>query len=297
MTDDTISDAERRWLEGALDIHIHTGPSIFPRLMNDAELACAARRARMRGVVIKAHEGSTVERAAQIDDARGLRVFGGIALNRFVGGLNPIALECALVLGAKIVWMPTLHAANHIAFFGKAGFHAQKSTTRETAVDPVEIMDADGRLLPDTQAILDLMAAHPDVALSSGHLSAPEVRLLFQEARRRGVRKLLLTHPELPVSGFDLDFQREMAGLGAMIERNVLPHFPDWGGVPISRTVAEVRALGVERCILATDFGQVNKPAPPSGLADFCDTLIKHGLEEKAIMTLIKTNPANLLLD
>jgi hypothetical protein len=183
MTEDTISDAERRWLEGALDIHIHTGPSIFLRLMNDAELARAARRARMRGVVIKAHEGSTVERAAQIDDVQGLRVFGGIALNRFVGGLNPIALECALKLGAKIVWMPTLHAANHLAFFGKAGFHAQKSSTRETAVDPVEIVDGNGRLLPDTQAVLDLMAAHPDVALSSGHLAAPEVRLLFQEAR------------------------------------------------------------------------------------------------------------------
>jgi hypothetical protein len=297
MTDETISDAERRWLEGALDIHIHTGPSIFPRLMNDHELAGAARRARMRGVVIKAHEGSTVERAAQIDDAKGLRVFGGIALNRFVGGLNPIALECALALGARIVWMPTLHAANHLAFFGKAGFHAQKSSTRESAVDAVEIVDADGRLLPDTQAILDLMAAHPDVALSSGHLSAPEVRLLFQEARRRGIGKLLLTHPELPVSGFDLDFQIEMAGLGAMIERNVLPHFPDWGGVPISRTVAEVRALGAERCILATDFGQANKPTPPAGLADFCDSLLEHGLEEKAITTLINTNPANLLLN
>jgi hypothetical protein len=107
----------------------------------------------------------------------------------------------------------------------------------------------------------------------------------------------LLTHPEFPASSFDLDFQTEMADLGAMIERNVLPHFPDWGGFPISRTVAEVRALGAERCILATDFGQLNKPAPPAGLADFCDSLLKNGLEEKAIMTLIKTNPVNLLLD
>jgi hypothetical protein len=293
--DDAPSDAERRWLEGALDIHVHTGPSIFPRLMTDAQLAAAARRARMHGVVIKAHEGSTVERAAQIDDPQALRVFGGIALNRFVGGINPIAVECALVLGARIVWMPTLHSINHISHFGKAGFHAQKSSTRESAIAPVEIMDADGRLLPETQAVLDLMAAHPGAALSSGHLSGPEIRLLFREARQRGVRKLVLTHPELPVSGFDLDFQREMADLGAMIERNVLPHFPDWGGVPISRTVEEVRALGAERCILATDFGQANKPAPPAGLAEFCDDLLEHGLDAVAIRTLINASPKRLL--
>lgn len=293
--DDAPGDAERRWLEGALDIHIHTGPSIFPRLMTDSELAAAARRAGMHGVVIKAHEGSTVERAAQIDDPQGLRVFGGIALNRFVGGVNPIAVECALVLGARIVWMPTLHSSNHISHFGKAGFHAQKSSTRESAIAPVEIMDADGRLLPETQAVLDLMAAHPGAALSSGHLSGPEIRLLFRQARQRGVRKLVLTHPELPVSGFDLDFQREMADLGAMIERNVLPHFPDWGGVAISRTVAQVRALGAQRCILATDFGQANKPAPPAGLAEFCDRLLEHGLDEVAIRTLINASPRSLL--
>lgn len=287
----------RRWLEGAIDIHTHTGPSIFPRLMTDGELAAEARRAGMKGVVIKAHEGSTVERAAQFDDPDGLRVFGGIALNRFVGGLNAVALECALVLGARIVWMPTLHAANHMRFFGKAGFHAQTASTSETSLEPVAVLDAEGRLLPEAEAVLDLMAAHPQAALSSGHLSAEETRVLFREARRRGVRKLLLTHPELPVSGFDLSFQTEMADLGATIERNVLPHYPDWGGVPVERTVAEIRSIGPERCILATDFGQANKPPPPAGLAEFCDRLLANGLDEASIMALIKTNPSRLLFE
>ncbi len=295
MIEASASDPKLRWLEGAFDIHTHPGPSIFPRLMNDAELAAAAQQAGMKGVVIKAHEGSTVERAAQLDDSEGFRVLGGITLNRFVGGLNPIALECALALGAKIVWMPTLHAANHIRFFGKAGFHAQKSSTSESIAEPVEILDAEGRLLPETNIILDLVAANPDAALSSGHLSVQEIRVLFQEAQRRGIEKLLLTHPELPVSGFDLSFQTEMADLGAMIERNVLPHYPDWGNVPVERTVHEIRALGPERCILATDLGQANKPPPPMGLAEFCDRLMASGLDEASIRMLITANPVRLI--
>lgn len=289
------SEVQDRWLEGAFDIHTHTAPSIFPRLLTDGELAALARGAGMRGVVIKAHEGSTVERARLLDDPAGLRVFGGLALNRFIGGINVVAVECALTLGARIIWMPTLHAANHIRHFGKAGFHAQQASVSEQ-VEPVAVIDAEGRLLPAVHDVLDLLAAHPQAALSSGHLSAQEIRVLFGEARRRGVSKLLLTHPELPVCGFDLAFQREMADLGAVIERNVLPHYPEWGAVAVDRTVAEVRALGPQRCILASDLGQADNPAPPAGLAEFCETLWRHGLAEKEIRLLISGNPSRLLL-
>lgn len=292
MTDEST----RRWLEGAIDIHTHPGPSIFPRRLDDHGLAAAATEAGMRAIVIKAHEGSTAERAALVDDPDGLRVFGGVTLNRFVGGINPFAVEAALSLGGKIVWLPTLHAANHIRFFGKAGFDAQTASTGETGIAPVAVLDEAGRLLPEMNAVLDQLAANPDVALSSGHLNSDEIRVVFTEARRRGIERLLLTHPELPLCGFGLDFQQEMADLGAFIERNVLPHEPDWGGVPVERTVAEIRALGPERCILATDFGQANKPTPPDGLAAFCDRLFDHGLDEVAIRIITAKNPAEMVI-
>lgn len=43
MTDDTISDAERRWLEGALDIYIHTGTSADDALDQYASIITGIR--------------------------------------------------------------------------------------------------------------------------------------------------------------------------------------------------------------------------------------------------------------
>jgi hypothetical protein len=50
-------------LKGAIDVHLHAGPSVFPRLMDAVEAAEAARAAGMRGIVIKHHHTPTVDRA------------------------------------------------------------------------------------------------------------------------------------------------------------------------------------------------------------------------------------------
>lgn len=49
-------------LERAIDLHVHAGPSLFPSLMDAHDTALAARKAGMRGVVIKHHHVPTVER-------------------------------------------------------------------------------------------------------------------------------------------------------------------------------------------------------------------------------------------
>lgn len=46
----------------------------------------------------------------------GLKVFGGIVLNRMAGGLNAAAVEAELALGAKEVWLPIISAVNHIRY-------------------------------------------------------------------------------------------------------------------------------------------------------------------------------------
>ncbi len=95
-------------LRGAYDWHIHNGPAIFPRRADDAEIVAEAVNAGMAGVGFKVHEGDTAARAKMLDSAE-CRVFGGVCLNHFVGGLNPAAAEASLRIGGNIVWLRPWH--------------------------------------------------------------------------------------------------------------------------------------------------------------------------------------------
>lgn len=284
------------WLEGAVDFHVHSRPSIFPRRLDDVELARAAAKASMAGIVIKAHEGSSVERAHLADGiVDGIRVHGGIVLNRFVGGFNPHAVEIALALGARVVWMPTLHAKNHIEFYGDAGFREQPSSTGSGRVEPLAALDDDGRLTEEVLEVVEVLARYPRVVVSNGHLGAAETRALFHEAIRRGIERLVVAHPALPVTGFDVELQRELAELGAVIEHTYLPHLEPWGRFPIEKTVDHIRRVGAERCILSSDLGQSTSPPPAEGLEAFAAQLAEHGMDERAVRRMLADNPAELL--
>lgn len=88
-----------------------------------------------------------------------IAVFGGIVLNRWVGGLNPDAVDMAFASGARQVWMPTLSARNHLRYYGESQFRLQK-TSHSMRRDPGEgitVFGANGNLLPEVGPILDLM--------------------------------------------------------------------------------------------------------------------------------------------
>ena len=81
-------------LTGVIDFHVHSGPDSRPRSVSDLEIARIAKRAGMRGLVFKNHFTMTADRAAlamQVVD--GIEIFGGVALNRAVGGLNAEAVR------------------------------------------------------------------------------------------------------------------------------------------------------------------------------------------------------------
>lgn len=95
-------------LSGVIDMHIHTGPDIRQRRLDDIELAQEAARIGVRAVVIKSHVMSTAGRAIIAEKiCPGVRVFGGVVLNPHVGGINPIAVQMTIKMGGKIVWLPT----------------------------------------------------------------------------------------------------------------------------------------------------------------------------------------------
>src|SRR6266536_5037384 len=127
------------WAAGMPDLHTHAAPSLLPRHGVDRATVAAERAVGFDTVVLKAHEGSTVERAA----AAGAGVYGGIVLNSPVGGANPEAVEVAARLGGRIVWMPTVSARTH-----KAGAASPElSVHRGFELAAVDVI-IDGVLLP-----------------------------------------------------------------------------------------------------------------------------------------------------
>jgi hypothetical protein len=146
-----------------VDLHVHASPSLLPRHGDDAQTVAAERAVGFSIVVLKSHEGSTVERAAIAGDG----VYGGVVLNSPVGGANPDAVQVAARLGGRVVWMPTVSAPNH-----KAGANSPElSVHRGFELGPVAVTDSARRVLPAWHDVLDVVAEH-DLLLASGHLAA-----------------------------------------------------------------------------------------------------------------------------
>ncbi len=201
------------WAHDMADLHVHAAPSLLPRHGDDRATVAAERSAGFSTVVLKAHEGSTAERAALAGDG----TYGGVVLNSAVGGANPDAVQVAARLGGRVVWLPTVSARTH-----KAGSAAPElAVHRGFELRLVEVTD-DGRLRPEWFDVLDAVAEH-DLLLASGHLSAAETVIAFTEARRRGVRRLLVNHPMMPFLGWNDASAAALRDLGAYLELGILP--------------------------------------------------------------------------
>ena len=108
-------------------MHVHTNPDLRLRAYNDFELAEAGVRVGARAIVIKTHLGFTVNRAAMANEFirrvygedTGFTMYGGVVMNKVIGGVNPEAVEKGLKLGAKVIWLPTQSAKRHLEKMGK----------------------------------------------------------------------------------------------------------------------------------------------------------------------------------
>ena len=115
-----VSDAAWQAIEGGYDIQVHVAPDVIARRIDDLDLAKEFLAHKLKGFVLKSHYAPTYERAKVVTKASpGITAYGAITLNHSVGGLNPVALEIAGRSGNKIVWLPTVDAANETA--GRSG--------------------------------------------------------------------------------------------------------------------------------------------------------------------------------
>lgn len=275
-------DAQTIDLHDLIDMHMHTAPDVRPRRLNDVEAARQAAQAGMRAVAFKSHVTCTADRASMAQElVPEVRVLGGVVLNQAVGGLNPAAVEAALGLGARIVWMPTVSARNHILYHGGAS-------------PGISLLGEDGTLQPSLFDIFDLVKGR-DAILASGHVSVEEIHALVRAAREAGLRKVVVTHPEMPWVDVPAGIQEELRDLGAYFERCYASTLPGIGAVPLARIVSDIRQVGIESTVLATDCGAATIPAPVAGMRNYLAALLAEGFSEQDMRLMAGETPARLL--
>jgi hypothetical protein len=278
-------EAERlRLLAGSIDIHVHSHPDNVPRSVDGLEAAQQARARGMRGIVLKNHYEPTAGLAYLARKAApGVEVFGGIDLNLTVGGMNAAAVEHLTQISGgwgRIVWMSTFDAENQVRF------------SKEDR--PFVSVARNGELLPDTKAVIGVIARH-DLVLATGHVSATEALLLLREGQRQGVRHMVVTHAVNPPIVMDVQQMQEAAKLGAFLEFAGSTLAPPDARARIDRYADAIRKVGPAHCILSSDLGQQGNPLPSDGYGDFLAAMRARGFVDAEIAQMSKDNPAALL--
>ena len=279
-------------LAGVIDLHHHQEPDERERNMDIIDASLYARLRGMRGAVFKSHGQQTATTtwlaAKMVPNFLAIPV---IDLNLVHGGLNKYAVDNF----ATIVRKPQNPAAD----IGLVMLPSDTSCAQRRAEKSNEECVAiakDGRLLPETIAIIALVKKH-GLVLASGHCAPEECVLLAREAQRQGV-PFTVTHVNLNTTPpkLELAHMQEIARLGGYLEFASQSQRP---GNPTfeqrnTRTADLIRKLGPQYAILETDLGQANNEPAPDGLAAFILNLRAKGFTKAETDMMTKINPAKL---
>lgn len=276
--------AVRNPVAGTIDVHVHSYPDDRPRSIHAIDVAKLSKTRGMRAIVLKNHWESTAGMAYLVRQVvPDFDVFGGIALNRTVGGINAAAVDhMARVTGGfgKIVWMPTFDSENQVR------------VSKETR--PFVSVSKDGALLPEVKTVIGVIAKH-GLVLATGHSSPTEGLMLLREAKQQGVRQMIVTHAiQTPVS-MNVAQMKEAASLGAFIEFVGGNPGGEGAAARLDGIADAIKQVGVASSILSSDLGQQGNPLPPDGFGAFIEALRKRGFSDRDLDLMSKQNPATLL--
>jgi len=290
----------RELLQGAYDLHVHSAPDVMARKMDDLELVERFQKYGMKGFVIKSHYNSTAARAKIINKLYpNMNAVGAITLNNAVGGLNWAAVEMAARDGAKLVWMPTVDAANEQEHFKvhkpeKMPYWAalqMEMIAQGRTQSSISLLE-DGKLKPSVIAILDVVA-HYNMILTTGHIGKQEVFALVKAAQERKVKKIIVTHPDFPSTTLSKEEQKELANQGAYIEHCFTT--PQTGKTTWEAVYEQVKYVGADKCVISTDLGQPHGMYPDEGLELFAINLLANGFSAMEVKKMFVENPTKLI--
>lgn len=292
---------------GTVDLSVHTAPDVYPRLLTDREAVAQADAIGMRALLLKNHISMTADRASGVKELLGaeVEVFGGICLNGPVGGLNPDAVEHAINMGIRCVWMPTFWAQDFVDRMNKRGHLMGYETLGiEVPENGITLLDSNGALVP---AVIDIlkMVADADLLLATGNISVEETMRLFEKASELGIQKLLVSNANDVFPRYRLeDLAALVKQTGAYLElsHRAMP-YPLWweGSEPGERleTIDDVceiiRTIGAEHCIVSSDSGQLTSATPIECMRMWPELLKVRKISRADVDTMIRRNPAALL--
>ncbi|MBP2638660.1 MAG: hypothetical protein H6Q72_4567 [Firmicutes bacterium] len=284
-------------LQGAIDLHIHAGPSVARREVDAGDMLKEAVQHGYRAFVVKDHYFPTMMSASLVEkhiENQGVKVYGGICLNNSVGGINLKAVDAAYEMGAKFVCMPTVSAYHHA--YKHQGGHFLGAGKLAVEEKLMTYLDEKENLLPPVKDVLRFVAERPELILYTGHGSLREVDAVISQAVEAGVQKILVNHPFYLVEASIEDMVR-WSKLGAYIEINAVvfrPSKPDRVHMETAQKILE--NVSLDKIILDSDYGQKGNGSPADGLYQYIQRLIKElGVSEQQINVLLKQNPAKLL--
>ena len=285
-------------LNGAIDPHVHSGPSIAPRGVDHLELVRDYSAAGFAAVVTKDHDYSGVMTAALISKHHPelrTKIYSSIVLNNVVGGFNPYAVEHTAAMGGKVVWMPTLAAENHLRWEKTSNWVHPASTQKMRPAVGIPVLDGNKAVRDEVKEVLDVIAKN-DMVLASGHLHVSETWLVFEEAQRRGVKRLVLTHPEDIVDASMNDVSG-LAKMGAFVEHSLCMFVE---GSKFKTCSAEdlrrhIDTAGVDQTILCSDLGQTGTITPLEGFRRGIKLCIDLGYADEQIRKMVSSNAARML--
>jgi hypothetical protein len=285
-------------LQGAIDIHIHSYPDLFKRFSTE-EIARNARDLGMRALVFKHHHLATLDRVYYVmQQVKGIDLFPSIVLNYAVGGINPFAVEFALKMGAKIIWMPTIDTAKQKEYYGALGGYGSQQSFSLPAFyrekDGIHLLDEGGKIRPELNQVIEL-AAKSKAAIGVGHCSAPEMKALVRAAVQAGVR-IFIDHPHEEFTGLaKMEDQRDFIKEGALLNYTFSEISPKWWCISHQAFTKQVREIGAEHIILSTDLGQIHNPLPAEGFRVMIQILLEGGIPPEDIRRMAQENPGKLL--
>jgi uncharacterized protein DUF6282 len=292
MTDSAITQV----LHGLVDLHCHSGPSPFPRRFDHVEAARDGQeRLGMRAMVAKSHHHNTVMDLLAMKDRLSqlkTQVFGGIALNSMVGGLNPHAVRMSLYMGGRVVWFPTISSGRHIECHPEDG--SFPTATVPLTVERIDIQGEDGELRPEVREILDIIR-ETGALMSAGHMYPTSIRQLFEAGQAAGIRRMIISHPNFVIGAEPADCL-EYVRLGAYIEHEIGMYDPEASMRWDPKTLLDwIEKIGPEHTVLASDLGQATNPPPVDAFRRVATALLDLGLPEKDLQTMVRDNPAYLV--
>lgn len=285
-------------LQDAVDLHCHIdlefGLEVLRKAQPEWEWLPLAESVGMKAIVLKSHWWPTGGAAYYLNQiaGSGVKLVPSITLNPVSGGINVYAVESAVAMGCRVVFMPTWGSQGDLD-----GCAISEMLTREyrhfdsSRVKP-SIIQQDGKLADNVYEVLTY-CLEENLVLATGHLSVPDSLLLARVANSIGFERLIFSHPLSHSVGASQEAVNIAASNGAFIE------FP-WtliapGRRSADQVVSSIRATGINRSFIATDYFRLSSPPPPLLLRSFAVELLGAGLGATEMQQLVALNPWSIL--